>query len=288
MSVNETTTLDDITELVKVITNPVSREEPLVNCNLSALEGIPHELVRQSAILTHPIFNKYHSETAMMRYMRVLEEKDLALNRAMIPLGSCTMKLNAASEMMPITWAGFSKVHPFAPLDQTEGYQELIEDLENKLCQITGFSGISLQPNAGSQGEYAGLLTIRAYHKARGEDDRDVCLIPSSAHGTNPASAVMSNMKVVIVACGEDGDVNLSDLREKVALHKRKLAAIMVTYPSTHGVFEEGIREICQIVHDADGQVYMDGANLQAMVGMCLPGHFGPDVMHLTRENWQQ
>ena len=282
LSVNETTTFDDIRELVKVITNPVSREESVVNYNLSALEGIPHALVRQSAILTHPIFNKYHSETAMMRYMRVLEEKDLALNRAMIPLGSCTMKLNAASEMMPITWAGFSKVHPFAPLNQTEGYQELIADLENKLCQITGFSGISLQPNAGSQGEYAGLLTIRAYHKSRGEDDRDVCLIPSSAHGTNPASAVMSNMKVVIVECDADGDVNLSDLREKVALHKRKLAAIMVTYPSTHGVFEEGIREICQIVHDAGGQVYMDGANLQAMVGMCLPGHFGPDVMHLN------
>ncbi|MBT7245736.1 MAG: glycine dehydrogenase (aminomethyl-transferring), partial [Proteobacteria bacterium] len=203
-------------------------------------------------------------------------------NRAMIPLGSCTMKLNAASEMMPITWLGFSKVHPFAPLNQTEGYQELIADLENKLCQITGFPGISLQPNAGSQGEYAGLLTIRAYHKARGEDDRNVCLIPSSAHGTNPASAVMSNMKVVIVECDADGDVNLLDLREKVALHKRKLAAIMVTYPSTHGVFEEGIREICQIVHDAGGQVYMDGANLQAMVGMCLPGHFGPDIMHLN------
>jgi glycine dehydrogenase len=282
LSVNETTTRDDIIELIKVITNMDLTGKVVEGFNLQDSVGIPYTLIRESAILTHVVFNKYHSETAMMRYMRVLEEKDLALNRAMIPLGSCTMKLNAASEMMPISWVGFSKIHPFAPIDQTKGYRALITDLEEKLCKITGFSAVSLQPNAGSQGEYAGLLTIRAYHKARGEDYRDVCLIPSSAHGTNPASAVMSNMKVVVVECDADGDVNLSDLRDKVALHGKKLAAVMVTYPSTHGVFEEGIREICDIVHDAGGQVYMDGANLQAMVGLCLPGQFGPDVMHLN------
>jgi glycine dehydrogenase len=281
LSINETTTRDDIIELITIITDTIVTEEVVENQDFFGAT-IPDELLRKSAILTHPVFNKYHSETGMMRYMRALEEKDLALNRAMIPLGSCTMKLNAASEMMPITWAGFSKIHPFAPMNQTEGYQALITDLENKLCEITGFSGVSLQPNAGSQGEYAGLLTIRAYHKARGESHRDVCLIPSSAHGTNPASAVMSNMKVVVVECDADGDVNLSDLRDKVALYGTQLAAVMVTYPSTHGVFEEGIREICDIVHNAGGQVYMDGANLQAMVGMCLPGQFGPDVMHLN------
>jgi glycine dehydrogenase len=282
LSVNETITYDHISELVEVITNTVLKKKAVLDCDFLHSEGIPDALVRQSPILTHPIFNKYHSETAMMRYMRGLEEKDLALNRSMIPLGSCTMKLNAASEMMPITWAGFSKVHPFAPLDQTAGYQELIADLEHKLCDITGFPGVSLQPNAGSQGEYAGLLTIRAYQKARGEGYRNVCLIPSSAHGTNPASAVMSNMKVVVVECDTDGNVNLSDLRDKVALHGEQLAAVMVTYPSTHGVFEEDIREICDVVHAAGGQVYMDGANLQAMVGLCLPGRFGPDVMHLN------
>ncbi len=218
----------------------------------------------------------------MLRYMRKLADKDIALDRAMIPLGSCTMKLNATSEMIPITWPEFSQIHPFVPKDQVPGYLHMIEELEQMLCEITGYAAISLQPNAGSQGEYADLLAIRAWQKARGEGQRNICLIPSSAHGTNPASAQMCGMKVVVVKCDTNGNVDLADLREKAEEYKNELAAIMVTYPSTHGVFEESIRELCEIVHDHGGQVYMDGANLNAMVGLCQPGKFGGDVSHLN------
>ena len=250
--------------------------------DLDAPGGIPQALARATGFLDHPVFHGHRSETGMMRYLRKLEGKDLALNRAMIPLGSCTMKLNAAAEMIPITWPEFGQIHPFAPADQVQGYKEMIDDLERMLCEITGFDAVSLQPNAGSQGEYAGLLVIRAYHLARGDHARDVCLIPSSAHGTNPASAVMAGMKVVVVACDDHGNVDVADLKAKAEAHKDALAALMVTYPSTHGVFEEAIEEICDVIHTAGGQVYMDGANLQAMVGLCRPGTFGPDVAHMN------
>src|ERR1019366_9552293 len=221
-------------------------------------------------------------ETAMLRYLRQLADRDLALDRSMIPLGSCTMKLNATSELIPIAWPEFARIHPFAPSAQTAGYRELISDLERMLCTITGYPAVSLQPNAGSQGEYAGLLVIRAWHHSRGEGQRNVCLIPASAHGTNPASAHMAGMQVVVVVCDAGGNVDLADLRAKAALHSRNLAAIMVTYPSTHGVFEAGITEICDIVHGHGGQVYIDGANLNAMVGLCAPGRFGGDLSHLN------
>jgi glycine dehydrogenase len=247
-----------------------------------AADGIPGALARTSAFLTHPVFNRYHSEHEMLRYLRRLADKDLALDRTMIPLGSCTMKLNATAEMIPITWQEFGNLHPFAPADQAEGYRELIGQLEQMLVQATGYAAVSLQPNAGSQGEYAGLLIIRAFHASRGQGHRNVCLIPSSAHGTNPASAQMAGMQVVVVACDENGNVDLGDLRAKATQHADKLAAIMVTYPSTHGVFEAGIREICDVVHAAGGQVYVDGANMNAMVGLCAPGQFGADVSHLN------
>jgi glycine dehydrogenase len=243
---------------------------------------LPAPLLRQSAILTHPVFNRYHSETELMRYLRKLADKDLALDRTMIPLGSCTMKLNAASEMIPITWAEFGNLHPFAPVEQSAGYQQLTFELEAMLCAATGYDSISLQPNAGSQGEYAGLLAIRAYHQSRGEGRRDICLIPSSAHGTNPATANMAGMRVVVTACDARGNVDIEDLRAKAVEHREQLAALMITYPSTHGVFEEGIREICSIIHDNGGQVYIDGANMNAMVGLCAPGKFGGDVSHLN------
>ena len=237
---------------------------------------------RTSAFLTHPTFNRYHSETEMLRYLRRLADKDIALDRSMIPLGSCTMKLNAVAEMIPVTWREFAHVHPFAPPEQTRGYRKMIAELERMLCAATGYAAVSLQPNAGSQGEYAGLLIIRAYHASRGEARRDVCLIPASAHGTNPASAQMAGMSVVVVACDAQGNVDLADLREKAREHARELAAIMVTYPSTHGVFESGIRDICDIVHAHGGQVYVDGANLNALVGLAAPGEFGADVSHLN------
>jgi glycine dehydrogenase len=237
---------------------------------------------RTSVFLTHPCFNSYRSETEMLRYLRALSDRDMALDRTMIPLGSCTMKLNATTEMLPVTWPAFADVHPFAPRDQVEGYLELIADLERKLAAITGYAAVSVQPNAGSQGEYAGLLVIRAYHRSRGEGHRDICLIPSSAHGTNPASAAMAGMRVVVVKCDEHGNVDVADLKARAAEHADKLAALMVTYPSTHGVFEEAIGEICEIVHGHGGQVYLDGANLNAMVGLCRPGAFGSDVSHLN------
>ena len=244
--------------------------------------GLPAALVRETPFLEHPVFSLYHAETELLRYMRRLEGKDLTLNQAMIPLGSCTMKLNATAEMMPITWPGFGAIHPFAPAAQAAGYRELVAGLERMLSGVTGFAAVSLQPNAGSQGEYAGLLVIRRYHESRGEGGRNVCLIPSSAHGTNPASAVMAGMRVQVVACDEDGNVDLADLRAKAEAHADDLAALMITYPSTHGVFEESIVEICAVIHRAGGQVYMDGANLNALLGLSLPGQFGPDVSHIN------
>jgi glycine dehydrogenase len=244
--------------------------------------AVPAALLRTSAFLQHPVFNAHRSETSMLRYLRRLADMDYALDRGMIPLGSCTMKLNATAEMVPVTWPEFSDLHPFAPADQAEGTRALIADLERRLAAITGYDAVSLQPNAGSQGEFSGLLAIRAYLRSRGEDHRDVCLIPSSAHGTNAASAVMAGLRVVVVATGENGDVDLDDLRAKIAQHGDRLAAIMITYPSTHGVFEEAVAELCATVHDAGGQVYVDGANLNALVGLARPGRFGADVSHLN------
>jgi glycine dehydrogenase len=244
--------------------------------------AVPAPLRRTSSFLTHAVFNVHHSETEMLRYLRRLESRDLSLCHSMIPLGSCTMKLNASAEMFPVSWPEFARIHPFAPLKQTEGYQQMFRELEDWLAEITGFAGISLQPNAGSQGEYAGLLVIHKYHESRGETHRDVCLIPTSAHGTNPASAVMAGMKVVAVACDKQGNIDVADLRAKTDAHKANLSALMVTYPSTHGVFEETIKEICQVVHEHGGQVYMDGANMNAQVGLCRPGDIGADVCHLN------
>ena len=243
---------------------------------------LPAPFARTSEYLTHPVFHEHRSETEILRYLHRLQAKDLSLTTSMIPLGSCTMKLNATVEMLPVTWPEFGRMHPFAPVAQARGYAKVFEDLERWLAEITGFSAVSLQPNAGSQGEYTGLLVIRAWHKSRGQGDRDVCLIPQSAHGTNPASAVMAGMRVVVVACDAKGNVDVADLRAKAAEHAERLGALMITYPSTHGVFEEAIREICDVVHAAGGQVYMDGANMNAQVGLCRPGDFGPDVCHLN------
>jgi glycine dehydrogenase len=247
-----------------------------------SLTNIPKNLLRTSKFLQHKVFNSYHSETDMLRYLKRLEDCDIALNRSMIALGSCTMKLNAVAEMIPVTWREFSEPHPFAPLEQMEGYRTLFTDLKNWLRSITGFSGVSLQPNAGAQGEFAGLMVIRKFHEKNGDANRDVCLIPSSAHGTNPASAQMVGMKVVVVKCDNHGNVDFEDLKSKVETHKDNLAALMVTYPSTHGVFEEKIVEICELIHNNGGQVYMDGANLNALVGIAKPGKFGPDVCHIN------
>jgi glycine dehydrogenase len=245
-------------------------------------EGIPERMRRSSGFLTHPVFSRYRSETEMLRYLRMLSDKDLALDRTMIPLGSCTMKLNATSEMIPITWPGFADIHPFVPADQVRGYHRLIEDLEEWLAEITGYDAVSLQPNAGSQGEFAGLMAIRAYHTDNDGADRTICLIPSSAHGTNAASAVMAGFEVVVVACDDEGNVDVDDLAAKLEKHRERVGALMVTYPSTHGVFEEAIVEICGMVHAAGGQVYVDGANLNALVGIAKPGRFGADVSHLN------
>ena len=247
-----------------------------------SLSNLPKSLLRSSKYLEHPIFNTYHSETEMVRYLKKLENKDISLNRSMIALGSCTMKLNAVAEMMPITWREFAEPHPFAPIEQMYGFRTLFSDLKNWLRSITGFSGVSLQPNAGAQGEYAGLMVIRKYHSERSESNRNVCLIPSSAHGTNPASAQMAGMKVVVVNCDKDGNVDYEDLKNKAEKHSENLGALMVTYPSTHGVFEEKIIDICELIHKHRGQVYMDGANLNALVGISKPGNFGPDVCHIN------
>ena len=282
ISLDETSTREDVVLLWQVLA-PVAAAIPEFDAIESGVvDAYAHGLRRSSAFLTHPVFNSHHSETGMLRYLRQLADKDLALDRSMIPLGSCTMKLNATSEMLPISWPEFARIHPFAPPEQAAGYRELICGLERMLCEITGYAAVSLQPNAGSQGEYAGLLVIRAWHRSRGEGQRTVCLIPASAHGTNPASAQMAGMQVVVVACDAGGNVDLADLREKAAEHSRKLAAIMLTYPSTHGVFEAGVTEICDIVHGHGGQVYIDGANLNAMVGLCAPGRFGGDLSHLN------
>jgi glycine dehydrogenase len=245
-------------------------------------EAIPAKLLRTSKYLTHPVFNTNHSETGMMRYLRNLADKDLALDRTMIPLGSCTMKLNSVTEMEAVTWPEFASLHPFAPVDQSVGTRKLIEQLSQWLVAITGYDAVSLQPNAGSQGEFAGLLAIRNYHDSRGDQGRNICLIPSSAHGTNAASAVMAGMKVVVIDCDESGNVSVADIKAKIAEHKDALAALMITYPSTHGVFETAVSEICELIHDAGGQVYVDGANLNALVGVSQPGKFGADVSHLN------
>ena len=259
-----------------------SAEISFATVSMQAAETLPASLRRESGFLTHPVFHRYHSETEMLRYMRRLADRDLALDRCMIPLGSCTMKLNATTEMIPLTWPEFSNIHPFSPIDQVSGYTEMISDLAAKLCAITGFDAISMQPNSGAQGEYAGLLAIRAYHRHRGHGHRNVCMIPSSAHGTNPASAHMAGMNVVVVDCDAEGNVDCSDVRLKAEAHANDLAAIMITYPSTHGVFQEQINSICDIVHAFGGQVYLDGANLNAQVGLARPGDYGPDVGHLN------
>jgi len=250
--------------------------------DLAVGSTIPAGLERTSPFLTHPVFNRYHSETEMLRYLRRLADRDIALDRSMIPLGSCTMKLNATTEMVPVTWPEFGAIHPFVPLDQAEGYLELIRGLEAMLVEITGYAAVSLQPNAGSQGEFAGLMAIQAYHRSRGDDQRTVCLIPASAHGTNAASAAMAGLDVVVVACDDHGNVDVDDLRAKIGVAGDRLSCLMVTYPSTHGVFEAAITEICDLVHDDGGQVYLDGANFNALVGVARPGRFGADVSHLN------
>lgn len=280
ISLDETTEIDDVIALWGILLGDHNLDADMLATEIS--EALPGDLIRTDDFLSHPTFSDYHSETEMLRYLRKLSDKDIALDRAMIPLGSCTMKLNATAEMLPITWPEFSNMHPFAPDAQTVGYQIMIAQLESMLCAATGYDAMSLQPNAGSQGEYAGLLAIRGYHESRGDSHRTVCLIPSSAHGTNPASAQMCGMSVVVVKCDDQGNVDIEDLKGKATLHAEKLAAIMVTYPSTHGVFEEKITDICDIVHQYGGQVYIDGANLNAMVGVCQPGKFGGDVSHLN------
>lgn len=275
LSLDETTTDEDIKTILSWFDIQPSR----IDVNLT---NLPATLLRSDEFLSQEVFTQYRSETEMMRYLRRLADKDIALDRSMIPLGSCTMKLNAASEMTPVTWPEFANVHPFAPVEQTRGYQTMIAQLEQMLCAATGYDGMSLQPNAGSQGEYAGLLAIKAYHESRGDHKRDICLIPNSAHGTNPASAQMANMQVVVVQCDDKGNVDLADLQEKIDAQADRIAAIMITYPSTHGVFEDQVTQVCDAVHKAGGQVYIDGANLNALVGVAKPGKFGGDVSHLN------
>lgn len=282
ISLDETTTRSDVELLWKIFAKD-GQTLPTFDAFEKGVEPlIPTELRRTSKYLTHPVFNTHHSETGMLRYIRQLSDKDLALDRTMIPLGSCTMKLNATSEMIPITWPEFANMHPFAPADQSQGYKELDEQLRAWLCQATGYAGISLQPNAGSQGEYAGLLAIKAYHEAQGDAHRNICLIPSSAHGTNPASAQMVGMQVVVTACDANGNVDMADLKAKCEQHSANLAAVMITYPSTHGVFETSVKELCALVHQHGGRVYVDGANMNALVGVAAPGEFGGDVSHLN------
>ncbi len=284
ISLDETVTEGDIRTILSLFSQAAGKSVELDLNQIESTLGLDPAMAlsRKTSFLTHPVFNMYRSETEMLRYIHRLERKDLSLTTSMIPLGSCTMKLNATSEMFPVTWPEFGKIHPFAPLEQTIGYQTMLSQLERMLEEITGFAAVSLQPNAGSQGEYAGLLVIRKYHQSRGEKHRNICLIPRSAHGTNPASAVMAGMKVVVVECDSKGNVDLQDLRAKASEHHANLSALMITYPSTHGVFEENISEVCSIIHQNQGQVYMDGANMNAQIGLCRPGEYGPDVCHLN------
>ncbi len=283
VSLDETVTVGDLKDLLAVFGAGQDLNEGAIESLAETVDAsFPSHLARTSSYLTHPVFSRYHSETELLRYMRRLEARDLSLTASMIPLGSCTMKLNAAAEMVPVSWPEFGKIHPFAPLDQAAGYQILFQLLEKSLTEITGFAGVSLQPNSGAQGEFAGLLVISKYLKSRGEDHRNVCLIPHSAHGTNPASAIMAGFKVVVVECDDSGNVDVAALKAKAAAHARDLGALMITYPSTHGVFEEAIQEICAIVHAHGGQVYMDGANMNAQVGLCRPAELGADVCHLN------
>jgi glycine dehydrogenase len=283
VSLDETTSEKDVEDLLAVFNGGQPVDFTLESLTAAEVaEVIEQKFARTSPYLTHPVFNSYHSETELLRYMYRLQTKDLSLTTSMIPLGSCTMKLNATTEMMPVTWPEFGKIHPFAPIEQAKGYQILFQQLEKQLAEITGFAGMSLQPNAGSQGEYTGLLVIRAYHQHRQESHRTICLIPTSAHGTNPASAVMAGFRVVPVACDAQGNIDVADLKAKAEVHSNELAALMVTYPSTHGVFEESITDLCEIIHGHGGQVYMDGANMNAQVGLCRPGDFGADVCHLN------
>ena len=282
ISLDETTSIADIELIVKIFGQTVDCPPVAVNVNLDMLSNIPSEYTRTSPFLTHPVFNTHHSESEMMRYLKSLENKDLSLNTSMISLGSCTMKLNAATQLIPVSWPAFSKIHPFAPASQWQGYQQMITELEAWLSSITGFAATSLQPNSGAQGEYAGLLTIRAYHADRDEAHRNIILIPISAHGTNPASAVMAGFKVVVTKCDEAGNIDVADLQARAEQYKDNLAGLMVTYPSTHGVFEESIIDICQLIHDNGGLVYMDGANMNAQVGLTSPGNIGADVCHLN------
>ena len=280
ISINEATSVDDAQEIVAIFAAAKGQTPPTIS--LGNETKVPQHLARKTAFLSQKVFNTYHSETALMRYIKQLERKDLALNHSMISLGSCTMKLNAASEMLPLSWAQWGSIHPFVPVEQAAGYHEVLQQLELQLNEITGFAGTSLQPNSGAQGEYAGLMTIRAYHASRGESHRNICLIPASAHGTNPASAVMAGMKVVVTKTDEKGNIDVEDLREKTIAHSSELAALMVTYPSTHGVFESSIREITGLIHEHGGQVYMDGANMNAQVGLTNPATIGADVCHLN------
>ena len=284
VAVDETTSIADLEDVLNVFTQAAGKSMDLDVSGMSADVEIsfPEALNRTSDFLTHPVFNQYQSEHEMLRYIKRLENKDLSLVHSMISLGSCTMKLNATAEMVPVTWPEFGNIHPFAPIDQTKGYQEMFTDLVAWLAEITGFDDVSLQPNSGAQGEYAGLMVIRAYHQSRGDHHRNVAIIPTSAHGTNPASAVMAGMKVVLVKCDEKGNIDLADLTEKAEQHSENLASLMVTYPSTHGVFEESIKEICDLIHQHGGQVYMDGANMNAQVGLTSPGLIGADVCHLN------
>jgi glycine dehydrogenase len=282
VALDETVTISDLSDLIAVFSLDVALPYMLHEAGPHKEWAIPASLQRATPFMTHPVFHRCHSETEMLRYIKRLEARDLSLTEAMIPLGSCTMKLNATTEMMPVSWREFNRLHPFVPLSQAQGYQLMFSQLESQLAEITGFARISLQPNAGSQGEYAGLLVIRTYHKFRGDDRRTTCLIPMSAHGTNPASAVMAGLTVVAVKSDARGNIDVEDLRAKAKEHRDTLACLMVTYPSTHGVFESSIREICHIVHENGGQVYMDGANMNAQVGLCRPGDFGADVCHLN------
>ncbi len=281
ISLNETTSVSDVNDIIAIFAKALSLQPTTVS-TFTETNHFPDSVKRTSAFLEHDVFNKYHSETALMRYIKMLERKDLALNHSMISLGSCTMKLNAAAEMLPLSNPNWNNIHPFAPLDQAQGYQEMLKKLEQQLNVITGFAGTTLQPNSGAQGEYAGLMVIRAYHQSRGDDHRNIALIPSSAHGTNPASAAMAGMKVVVTKTLENGNIDVEDLREKAILHKDNLSCLMVTYPSTHGVFESAIQEITKIIHDNGGQVYMDGANMNAQVGLTNPATIGADVCHLN------